>query len=282
MGGDVTGKLLVPVVKQADGKYLAVYSGNKYYAENEDELEQVQKEIRFSGYYPYVTDVEHMKELQKDESTVNKLFVKVMLATLERWMGLAAERLQGTGTEVYMTGGNDDLPEVEEVIRKSTFIVDPEGKAVSISGGYEMISSGWSNPTPWKTPRECSEEDLWNKIDGMVSQVKDVNKCIFNLHVPPFDSTLDTCPKLDENLKPMIQGGEIEMGPGGSTSVRKAIEKYQPLVGLHGHIHEAKGFVKIGKTLCLNPGSEYGEGILRGALLDLDGPTIKNFLLTQG
>jgi len=282
MGGDVTGKLLVPVVKQADGKFLAIYSGNKYYAKNDKELEEVQKEIRFAGYYPYVTDAQQMKELQTDESKVNSLFVKVMLATLERWMGIIEERLKGTGIDVYITGGNDDLPEVEEVIRKSQFVVDPEGKTVTISGGYDMISSGWSNPTPWKTPRECSEEELWNKIESMVSQVKDAQKCIFNLHVPPFDSTLDTCPKLDANLKPRIQGGEVETGPGGSTSVRKAIEKYQPLLGLHGHIHEAKGFVKIGKTLCLNPGSEYGEGILRGALVELDGPSIKNYLLTQG
>jgi len=282
MGGDVTGKLLIPVVKQPDGRFLATYSGSKYYAKSDKELEEVQKEIRFAGYYPYLTDQEHMKELQTDETKLNMLFVKVMLGTLERWMQIVEERLRGTGTEVYMTGGNDDLPEVEDIIRRSGFVIDPEGKAVEIPGGYEMISSGWSNPTPWKTPRECSEEELSKKIQNMTSQVKDMKKCIFNLHVPPFASSLDTCPKLDANLKPQIQGGEVEMGPGGSTAVREAIEKYQPLVGLHGHIHEAKGFVKIGKTLCLNPGSEYGEGILRGALLELDGTSVKNFLLTQG
>ena len=45
----------------------------------------------------------------------------------------------------------------------------------------------------------------------------------------------------------------------GSTAVRASIEKHQPLVGLHGHIHESKGFVTLGRTLCLNPGSEYGK-----------------------
>jgi len=282
MGGDITGKLLVPVVKQADGRFLATYSGNKYFAKNDKEVEELQKEIRFAGYYPYLTDVEGMKELQTDETKVNSIFVKTMLATVERWMRIIEERLKNTGVSVYITGGNDDLPEVEEVIKKSAFVIDPEGQAITISGEYEMVSSGWSNPTPWKTPRECSYEQLMNRIESMAAQVKTPQKCIFNLHVPPFGSGLDTCPKLDANLKPIIGGGEIETGPGGSTAVRKAVEKYQPLVGLHGHIHEAKGFVKIGRTLCLNPGSEYSEGVLRGVLIDLDGASVKNFLLTQG
>ena len=72
------------------------------------------------------------------------------------------------------------------------------------------------------------------------------------------------------------------MGPGGSSAVRSAIEKHQPLLGLHGHIHESKGFVKIGRTFCVNPGSEYGEGILRGVIIDLEDGKVKNFLLTQG
>jgi hypothetical protein len=282
MGGDVTGKLLVPVVKQPNGKFLATYSGSKHTAGNDKDLEELQKEIRFAGYYPYVTDPETFKELQTDPAKVNALFVQVMLATLERWMRLAEERLKGTGVKVYMTGGNDDLPEIEEIIKKSDFVIDPEGKVVEIGGTYEMLSSGWSNPTPWKTPRECSEEQLWDRIEEMTSQVKDMKKCIFNLHVPPYASGLDTCPKLDETLKPVIGGGEIVMVPTGSTSVRKAIEKYQPLLALHGHIHEGKGFLKIGNTFCVNPGSEYGEGILRGALIELEGASIKNFLLTQG
>jgi Icc-related predicted phosphoesterase len=101
------------------------------------------------------------------------------------------------------------------------------------------------------------------------------------VHVPPIDSGLGTCPQL-ENFKPVIAGGEIVMTGGESTSVRKAIETYQPLLGLHGHLHESKGFLKVGRTLCLNPGSEYSEGILRGVVVDLDDGVVKNFLLTQG
>ena len=282
MGGDITGKIVIPIVKETDGKYRATFLGNKRIAKNPKDLEELERAIRFAGYYPYLTDPDGMKELQADENKVQSIFKELMLNTVKRWMQLAEERLKGTGTNVYVTGGNDDMAEIESVIGSSTYVTDPEEKVVVIDGKYEMISTGWSNPTPWKTPRECSEEELWSKIEKMTSQVKDMKNCIFNLHVPPINSGLDTCPQLDENLKPVIAGGEIVMMGGGSTSVRKAIETCQPLLGLHGHIHESKGFLKVGRTLCLNPGSEYSEGILRGVLVDLDDGAIKNFLLTQG
>lgn len=111
--------------------------------------------------------------------------------------------MKGKGVKVFMTGGNDDRPEIEEVLKSSKYVVDPEGELLTLEGGYEMISSGWSNPTPWKTPRECSEGELAAKLDAMTSKVQDMDNCVFNLHVPPYDTGLDTCPKLDENLKPV-------------------------------------------------------------------------------
>jgi Icc-related predicted phosphoesterase len=281
MGGDITGKLMIPIVHEPNGKYRASFSGNTRTAGNEEELQDLQRAVRFAGYYPYMTNPDEMKQLQTDETKVQAIFKSLMLDTVRRWVGLAEERLKESQIKVYITGGNDDIAEIEVIIGSSGYVIDPEDKVVQV-GGYEMISTGWSNPTPWKTPRECTEEELWTKIEGMASKVKDMERCIFNLHVPPIDSGMDTCPKLDENFKPVIAGGEIVMMAGGSTSVRKAIEKYQPLLSLHGHIHEGKGFLKIGRTLCLNPGSEYGEGILRGALVELDGASVKNFLLTQG
>jgi len=281
MGGDITGKLMIPIVQEPNGKYRATFSGNTRTAGNEEELQDLQRAVRFAGYYPYMTNPNEMKQLQIDETKVQAIFKGLMLDTVRRWVRLAEERLKESQIKVYITGGNDDIAEIEAIIGSSGYVIDPEDKVVQVEG-YEMISTGWSNPTPWKTPRECTEEELWTKIEGMASKVNDTERCIFNLHVPPIDSGMDTCPKLDENLKPVIAGGEIVMMAGGSTSVRKAIEKYQPLLSLHGHIHEGKGFLKIGRTLCLNPGSEYGEGILRGALVELDGASVKNFLLTQG
>lgn len=282
MGGDITGKLMIPIVKEAGGGYHATFSDSRHEAKDEKELKELESQIRLGGFYPYITDPQEMQEMQRDEKKVDQLFKKLMLENVQRWVDLAEKHLKGTGTQVYITGGNDDLPEITPILQGSDFVIDPEERVVDLDSRYKMLSTGWSNPTPWKTPRECSEEELTSKIDKMSSEIGDFKNVIFNVHVPPIDSGLDTCPKLDENLKPIIVGGEIATGPGGSAAVRGAIEKYQPLIGIHGHIHESKGFVKIGRTLCVNPGSEYSEGILRGVIADLEDGKVKNFLLTQG
>jgi hypothetical protein len=181
-----------------------------------------------------------------------------------------------------MMPGNDDPPQISDVLGKSSCIRNPEGVVVNVSG-HEMISMGWSNPTPWRTYRECSEEELGRRIDDMAASVKDMQRCIFNFHVPPFDSTLDSAPKLDRNMRPIVDpSGALVMIPVGSTAVRKAIEKYQPFLGVHGHIHESSGNIMIGGTLCLNPGSEYTSGILRGYLIDVDSGRVKRHQLTVG
>ena len=282
MGGDITGKLMIPIVKEPNGGYHATYSDSRHEANSESELHELESQIRLAGFYPYQTTPEQMAELQHDEKKVGSLFKEVMLDTLRRWVGLAEQRLKGTGISVYITGGNDDLPEITPILQSSSFVIDPEEKVIDLTPHHKMLSTGWSNPTPWKTPRECTEDELAAKIEGMTSQIGDFRTAVFNIHVPPIDSGLDMCPKLDETLKPVIVNGEILMAPGGSKAVRSAIEKYQPLLGLHGHIHESKGFVKIGRTFCVNPGSEYSEGILRGVIVDLEDGKVKNFLLTQG
>ncbi len=282
MGGDITGKLLIPIVSDGGSRYHATYLDSRHEAKSEEELKQLEGQIRMAGFYPYVTDPKEMEEMQHDEKKVEALFRKLMLDNVQRWVDMAEQRLKGTGISVYITGGNDDLHEITPVLQSSSYVIDPEEKVVDLDPRHKMLSTGWSNPTPWKTPREITEDELAGKIEAMTSQISDFKNVVFNVHVPPIDSGLDTCPRLDETLKPIIVGGEISMGPAGSTAVRDAIEKHQPLLGLHGHIHESKGFVNIGRTFCVNPGSEYGEGILRGALVDLEDGKVKNFLLTQG
>jgi Icc-related predicted phosphoesterase len=143
-----------------------------------------------------------------------------------------------------------------------------------------MINEGHSNPTPWHTYREISEEELLSELTRQIEQVKDVRNAIFNLHVPPYGSKLDEAPLLDANLVP-VDGGRTYV-PVGSTAVRKVIETYQPLLGLHGHIHEARGQAQIGRTLCLNPGSTYGEGVLSGYVIALDKKSVRGFQPVQG
>ena len=281
MGGDITGKMIVPLIQGPKG-YTANFRGIMREAKDESEAEKLENEIRQMGAYPYRTNPDEMRELHADESKIHAIFVQLMLDTVRRWMRMAEERLGKSGVKLYVTGGNDDLTAIKPIIHESAYVIDPEDTIVDLDGKHEMLSLGWSNPTPWLTPRECSEDELWSKIESRASQVKNMKRCVFNIHVPPKDVLISECMKLDKDLKPIFTGTEPEMTSGGSSAVSQAIEKYQPLLGLFGHIHEARGNIKIGRTLCINPGSESAEGILRGVMVNLDDDSVKSHLLTSG
>jgi len=179
--------------------------------------------------------------------------------------------------------GNDDEPALREVLAASSFVVDCEDRTVELGEGFQMLSCGFANPTPWHSPREMPEEELQRHLEQLAGQLEEPSRSVFNLHVPPIRTPIDTAPVVDENLSPVIRGGSIMMGPAGSQAVRNVIESYQPLIALHGHIHESRGTVKIGKTICINPGSAYGEGVLHGALFELDKRKgLKRYQLTSG
>ena len=224
-----------------------------------------------------------MDGLSKEK--IDQLFLKLMKERLTSWVRLMEERLGRSGIQVYLTGGNDDPLEIEEILNNSDSVINAQDKVCRIDEHHELVSSGLSNPTPWKTRREVSEEKLAESLEAMISKVQDVKNAIFNIHVPPKDSQLDTCPLLDTSVyppKPVVKQGQIVMYGAGSSAVRASIEKYQPLLGLFGHIHESRGAVQLGRTLCINPGSEYSEGILRGAIIVLDKDKIKSHELTSG
>jgi Icc-related predicted phosphoesterase len=145
-----------------------------------------------------------------------------------------------------------------------------------------MISSGLSNITPFDCPRDLPEDQLLEKLEAMATQVEDMTRCVFNFHVPPFASGIDEAPALDEQLRPQIGSQGVVTEPVGSKSIRQIIEKYQPLLTLHGHIHESRGQAKIGRTLCLNPGSEYSEGVLRGLIVTIQDDTVVSHQMTSG
>jgi Icc-related predicted phosphoesterase len=203
-----------------------------------------------------------------------------MLDGVERWMNMAEEKLAGSGVRLFVCPGNDDEMEVDDVVRKSDMVQLGEGQMVEIDG-FSMISTGWSNHTPWNTHREETEEKLGERIEAMAKQITDPSRAIFNLHCPPYKSGLDEAPAIDADLR-LLHGGRA-LRPVGSTAVREAIEKHQPLLSLHGHIHESKGAIKIGKTLSINPGSSYEEGMLMGAIIQLDPKKgIKSYQLVNG
>lgn len=280
-GGDITGKLIVPIVRKSEC-YEAQFMGRREIATSEKGLQELQGRIRMQGFYAYVATEENFKELSEDRDKLDELFAALMTQTLETWISFAEERLKGSTIKCFVTPGNDDRFEMDAILEKCSVLTNPEGKVVYIDEYHEMASTGFSNMTPWKCPRDITEEELQKKIDDMCSQVREMDTCIFNFHVPPINTKLDDAPKLDENLKVVAIMGNPIMAPAGSSAVRNAIQRYQPLLGLHGHIHESKNVDTIGKTFIINPGSEYSEGILHGAVVDLDRRSIKNYVLVEG
>jgi Icc-related predicted phosphoesterase len=224
--------------------------------------------------------VDRLHELDQHPERRAETFQVVMLEGVRRWMEMAKDKLGGSGVRIFVCPGNDDEMEVDDVVRKSEMVQLGEGQMLEIDG-FTMISTGWSNHTPWNTHREETEEQLGERIEAMAKQVPDSSRAIFNLHCPPFKSGLDEAPAIDADLK-LLHGGRA-LRPVGSTAVRQAIEKHQPLLSLHGHIHESKGAVKLGKTLSINPGSSYEEGMLMGAIIQLDPKKgIKSYQLVNG
>ncbi len=287
MGGDITGKMMIPIIREGPGRFRATLQGTLEHLEGEAALQALQERIGTLGFYSQMMEADEFQALHADRKAVDQLFHKLARERLEAWVDLAETRLRGSGVRCYITGGNDDYPDALTALHRAgtEAVVACEGQAVPIDETHTMISVGNSTPTPWKTPREISDEALAEVIEKMVAQVPDRDRTIFNFHDPPVDSTLDTCPMLDWTTDPpsqIVKAGQVVMHGAGSHSVRTAIEKYQPMLGLHGHIHESGGAAKIGRTLCVNPGSEYGEGLLRGVLANLVDGKVVSYQMTSG
>jgi uncharacterized protein len=282
LGGDVTGKMVVPIARQTDGSYLTSFAGEEHRFSGEDEVRAFVKRTTNMGFYPKVMDEEEFRSIHASQDAQDALFSQLIRERLEEWIAYADEKLAGTGARVFAAPGNDDLFEVDELLEQSESIELLEMRVRRISDDHEIVTSGWSNKTPWNTEREATEEELADRLRGMLDQVQDMERCIFNLHVPPYDSKIDICPKLDDELRVVYSMGNPVMAPAGSTAVRQAVERHQPLLGLHGHIHEGRGEAQIGRTLCLNPGSVYSEGVLNGVLLTLEDGRVRDHQFTQG
>jgi Icc-related predicted phosphoesterase len=287
LGGDVLGKLAVPILREPNGRFRVTFGGETLRGETAAELQAVKDRLGLLGIYYELMDEQEYRALVNDRAAIESLFRELARERLERWIELAESRLQETGIRCYVTGGNDDYPEVLEALNRAgaRAFIACEDKVVALDDAHSMISEGYSTPTPWKTPREVPDARLGEMIDALAAKVPDLSRCVFNFHEPPVDSTLDTCPMLDWESDPptqIMRGGRPVLYGAGSRAVRRAIEQYQPLLGLHGHIHESAGAVRIGRTLCLNPGSEYAEGILRGAIVNMANGKLEGYQLTAG
>jgi Icc-related predicted phosphoesterase len=282
MGGDITGKMIVPVVAEAGGLYSARLFGRKRVVDA-DGLPGLNKFIADAGFYPHPMTPDEIGVLKQDPAGVSDLFRKLISETMSRWIDLAEERLAGTGIQCIFAPGNDDPFFIDGVLGSSASVINPDQRVIELPGGFPMISVGYSNRTPWDSPRELDEDDLMAVIDREAGKLADPGKAIFNLHVPPKDTPIDQAVALDREFRPRMSGGSPLISGVGSSAVRASIARYQPMLSLHGHIHESRGEARIGRTLALNPGSEYSEGVLRGVIVNLSAKKgIRGYQLVAG
>lgn len=280
LGGDVAGKAIQGITRQANGRYRFTFRGVDYDLEDGEELRRVEQLIADHGYYPYRAE---QGELASRESggTLDDLFLELMRERLTAWLALADERLRPHGRQLYFMLGNDDPPPLKDLLENAPWGQQAEGHRLPLDG-FEMVSWGYSNITPWNSYREMTEEQLAAKMIELAASLQAPERAIFNVHVPPYGTGLDEAPVLDSNLQVQQALGQVKFQAVGSTAVRDALLEVQPLVGLHGHIHESAGFRKLGRTVAINPGSDYGTGTLNGVLLTLERDRIKSHQFVRG
>ena len=274
LGGDVTGKALVPLVRLDDGSFEARFLGRTEIARDEMELTTVEGQIRFNGFYPFRTDADELALLAADPMRREAHFEAVISAAVRQWVDLADERLEGTGISCLVMPGNDDGAFVGEILSEGRNLINPEGRTIEL-GPYQVLSYGWSNITPWNSPRELPEDELQSRIEALTKQLEPDRPVIYNLHVPPYGTRIDDAPEIRKDLS-LVGGSNATMVPVGSTAVRRVIESDAPMLGLHGHIHESRGSARLGPTVCINPGSDYNTGILKGVIVRLRGSEVED------
>ncbi len=286
-GGDLMGKLLIPIVRDGHGSWRARLQGQNHHVTSEEQLGEFKKTLQTLGFYWREMDPDEYRTYEGDQERIDELFDVLAKERLTEWIALAEERLKGTGVRVFLCGGNDDTDEVLSAFDDSGLdrVVRCENAAVELDDEHTVVTVGYSTPTPWETPRERTDEELAGIIEGLMSKVPDPSRCVFNFHCPPLDSGLDTCLKLDASVwppTPVIENGQPVHYGAGSQAVADALARYQPTVGLHGHIHEARGMTTYGRTPAYNPGSEYGEGVLRGLIVAIRGGEVVGHQFTSG
>jgi len=271
IGGDITGKFIVPIIRLPNGRFEATFMGRKRKFKKEKDVEVLKQQIADTGQYWLDVTQEEYQDYTDNPSKLDEIFDKLITERVAEWVAMADERLKGQNVRCLISAGNDDSYSVDEILEKSETIEVHDGRIIDLGEGFEIFGLSNSNMTPWDCPRDITEEELEVKIEKLAGQINNMDRAIFDIHVPPYGAGIDEAPELTEDMKMVLDStGTPNMIPVGSTAVKEALLKYQPMLGLHGHIHEAAGIRKLGKTTIVNPGSEYAEGLLRGAVIDLD------------
>jgi Icc-related predicted phosphoesterase len=266
LGGDLTGKALVPLIR-SNGGYVADFNGRRMQAELGEATAELERTIRLGGQYPIKVSEDEYEELRASPDLVTTRFHQAMCEALTSWFDLAQERLAAREVRLLVIAGNDDPFAIDGALTSHPYVEFVDGRVITLGDGVEVVGYGGSNPTPWSSPREYPEELIASQLRTLVGQLRDPARSIWNVHVPPRASGLDTAAEIDGEFRIVRDGGQPRTIPVGSSSVRELIEDLQPGIGVHGHVHESRAVNHLGRAVVVNPGSEYSEGILRGVLI---------------
>ncbi len=281
--GDLTGKVLIPIIDQADGTHKVFYSGKNLTVQTEHEIAVIEEKLANVGVYSIRCNLDKIEQLKSDQGEVEAIIKEKAKDRLIEWLELLTKKIDLNKVKVIVMPGNDDDYGIDPVIRfySDKGVIWCLDNVIEL-GSLELISLAHVNPTPWDTAREANEKQIAEMINNLVKKLSNPRNAIFNFHAPPFNTRIDLAPQLDKNKKPVTSGGQICNTHAGSKSVRKAIENFQPLLGLHGHIHEAAGVDIIQDTICINPGSEHSEGILHGYVIRIFNNMVENYWRVEG
>ena len=210
MGGDLTGKAILPIVEQGRGIYRTEFMGRNYVLRHPDELNELEQNVRKVGFYPRRVMPHEASRMKEDPDALDEAFSAAIHDFFREWIAFAEERLP-KGVECYVMAGNDDSPAVVEALNNGERVRYVEGKKVTVAGAYEMINVGYSNRTPFHSPREVGEEELGCMVERLASEVASAETAIFNIHVPPSGTRLDLAPEIDEEFRIKTRLGHPNM-----------------------------------------------------------------------
>jgi Icc-related predicted phosphoesterase len=281
LGGDLAGKAIQTIVPEAGGRWRCRFIGVDYNVEEGPDLEALERLIEDHGYYPYRAEHGEVEALEAG-GEMEALFAKLMEERLTAWLELADDRLRPTGVPLFLMLGNDDPDSLRALLDAAPWGTHAEGRVVMLDDRHEMMSWGYSNITPWQSHREQTEEQLAASLRQIAAGLKDPERAVVNVHVPPFGTQLDDAPVLDADLRVVQVLGQVKFAAVGSTAVRDFLLETQPLLGLHGHVHESAGIRRLGRTIAINPGSDYATGSLHGALVTLKDGKVAAHQLVRG
>jgi uncharacterized protein len=282
VSGDLTGKAIVPIIRSGDGHYSGYLFGNRFTAETETELAEVRDRIERVGFYDHVSDLDEAKALEADPDRLHELFVEKMNARLASWLEFASEFLAPLGIPLWVIPGNDDDLSVDPILNAAQYARNVDHQVVELDEHHELVSMGDTSMTPWECPRDYPEEHMVVAVRDLVEGIHNPAGAIFNFHCPPFNTKIDQAPALTKDLEIVHGAGQVIMTSAGSPAIQRAVEEVQPLLSLPGHIHEARGVQKLGRTVALNPGSEYAEGVMKAAIVNLEPDRVKGYMLISG